>query len=251
MRRDTWLGLGIAGLACLLMCAGTPSGGIQDDAASEETAAPEGYRLITPQTPAATPQQAPAPVPQQAPAPVPQQQPGTGGSGTNTQAPAGTAPGAAPAQGTGGSGDIPASDPNSPSAEPNPEGQTTPPNPGPETNSGTGGTGNTGTGAPSTAKPSAPGASQGVAVVDAIYRGKVRSVSDTVVVIDNDGSGLPLEISTQTRVVRDGEDIGVTELKEGERVRATVNLVGRSHTREIAVLTGAEARRDAETQRRR
>ncbi|WP_147454670.1 hypothetical protein [Corallococcus sp. AB038B] len=239
MRRDTWLGLGIAGLACLLMCAGTPSGGMQDDAASEETAAPEGYRLITPQAPAATPQQAPAP--------VPQQQPGTGGSGTNTQAPAGTAPGAAPAQGTEAG-----SDPNSPSAEPNPEGQTTPPNPGPDTNSGTGGTGNTGTGAPpSTAKPSAPGASQGVAVVDAIYRGKVRSVSDTVVVIDNDGSRLPLEISTQTRVVRDGEDIGVTELKEGERVRATVNLVGRSHTREIAVLTGAEARRDAETQRRR
>ncbi|NNC18989.1 hypothetical protein HJC22_25060 [Corallococcus exiguus] len=237
MKRDTWLGLGIAGLACLLMCAGTPSGGMEDDAASEETPAPAGARVITPRTPAATPQ---------APAPVPQQQPGTGGSGTNTQAPAGTAPGTTPAQGTEAG-----SDPNSPSAEPNPEGQTTPPNPGPETNSGTGGTGNTGTGAPSTAKPSAPGASQGVAVVDAIYRGKVRSVSDTVVVIDNDGSRLPLEISTQTRVVRDGEDIGVTELKEGERVRATVNLVGRSHTREIAVLTGAEARRDAETQRRR
>ncbi|WP_147469188.1 hypothetical protein [Corallococcus sp. AB045] len=88
-------------------------------------------------------------------------------------------------------------------------------------------------------------------MVDAIYRGKVRSVSDKEVVIDNEGTRLPLEISTQTRIVRDGEDIRVTELKEGERVRATVNLVGRSHTREIAVLTGAEARRDAETQRRR
>ncbi|MBN9681295.1 MULTISPECIES: hypothetical protein [unclassified Corallococcus] len=223
MRRDTWMGLGIAGLAFLLMCAGTPSGGMEDDAASEETVPPAGSRVITPR------------------------QPGTGGSGTNTQAPAVTAPGTAPAQGT----DIP-SDPNSPSAEPNPEGQTTPPNPGPETNTGTGGTGNTGTGAPAAAKPPASGAQQqGVAVVDAIYRGKVRSVSDKEVVIDNDGSSLPLEISTQTRIVRDGEDIGVTELKEGERVRATVNLVGRSHTREIAVLTGAEARRDAETQRRR
>ncbi|MHA7627249.1 hypothetical protein [Corallococcus sp. M7] len=236
MRRDTWLGLGIAGLACLLMCAGTQSGGMEDDAASEETPAPPGSRVITPQAPATTPQQ----------------QPGTGGSGTNTQAPAGTAPGTAPAQGTGGSaGEIP-TDPNSPSAEPNPEGQTTPPNPGPETNTGTGGTGNTGTGAPAATKPPASGAQQqGVAVVDAIYRGKVRSVSDKEVVIDNDGLGLPLEISTQTRIVRDGEDIGVTELKEGERVRATVNLVGRSHTREIAVLTGDEARRDAETQRRR
>lgn len=239
MRRDTWLGLGIAGLACLLMCAGAQSGGMENDAASGQTNAP----ATTPQAPAATPQ---------APATTPQQQPGTGGSGTNTQAPAGTAPGTAPAQGTGGSaGDIPGAEPNSPSAEPSPEGQTTPPNPGPETNTGTGGTGNTGTGAPSTAKPPASGASQGVAVVDAIYRGRVRSVSDKEVVIDNEGLRLPLEISTQTRVVRDGEDIGVTELKEGERVRATVNLVGRSHTREIAVLTGAEARRDAETQRRR
>ncbi|RKG63646.1 hypothetical protein D7V80_29890 [Corallococcus sp. CA054B] len=216
---------------------------MENDAASEETPVPPSSRVITPQAPAATPP---------AQATTPQQQPGTGGSGTNTQASAGTAPANAPAQGTGGSGDIPASDPNSPSAEPNPEGQTTPPNPGPETNTGgTGGTGNTGTGAPATAKPPAPGAQQGVAVVDAIYRGKVRSVSDKEVVIDNEGTRLPLEISTQTRIVRDGEDIGVTELKEGERVRATVNLVGRSHTREIAVLTGAEARRDAERQRRR
>ncbi|RKH90769.1 hypothetical protein D7Y21_05125 [Corallococcus sp. AB045] len=239
--------MGIAGLAFLLMCAGTQSGGMRDDAASEESTAPASSRPATQQAPAAT-QQAPAAT-QQAPAATPQQQPGTGGSGANTQAPAGTAPGTAPAQGT--AGDSSASDPNSPSAEPNPEGQTTPPNPGPETNSGTGGTGNTGTKAPSTAKPSAPGAPQGVAVVDAIYRGKVRSVSDKEVVIDNEGTRLPLEISTQTRIVRDGEDIRVTELKEGERVRATVNLVGRSHTREIAVLTGAEARRDAETQRRR
>ncbi|WP_147439546.1 hypothetical protein [Corallococcus sp. CA049B] len=239
MRRDTWLGLGIAGLACLLMCAGAQSGGMENDAASGQGNAP----ATTPQAPATAPQ-APAAAPQ-APVSTPQPQPGTGGSGANTQAPAGTAPGTAPAQGTGGDAG------GTPVSEPNPEGQTTPPNPGPETNTGTGGTGNTGTGASSTAKPPASGAQQGVAVVDAIYRGKVRSVSDKEVVIDNEGLRLPLEISTQTRVVRDGEDIGVTELKEGERVRATVNLVGRSHTREIAVLTGAEARRDAATQRRR
>lgn len=242
MRRDTWLGLGIAGLAFLLMCAGTQSGGLEDDATSGDTAAPEGSRIITPQAPTVPPRTTV----------ITPQEPGTGGSGTSTQAPAGTAPGTAPAQGTGGSGeDIPTSDPNSPSAEPNPEGTTTAPNPGPETNAGTGGTGSTGgTGAPAAAKPSAPGASPGIAVVDAIYRGKVRSVSDKEVVIDNDGSRLPLEISTQTRIVRDGEPIRVTELQEGERVRATVNLVGRSHTREIAVLTGAEARRDAATRRR-
>jgi hypothetical protein len=145
------------------------------------------------------------------------------------------------------------SDPNSPSADPNPEGRTTPPNPGPDTSAGTGGTGNSGTGAPpAAAKPPASGASQpGVAVVDAIYRGTVESVSPKEVVIDNEGLRLPLEIGTQTRIVREGEDISATELKEGERVRATVNIVGPSHTREIAVLTGAEARRDAENRRRR
>ncbi|MFP2897250.1 hypothetical protein ACLEQD_12235, partial [Corallococcus sp. 4LFB] len=116
---------------------------------------------------------------------------------------------------------------------------------------GHGGHGQLGHGGPAAAKPPASTASQGVAVVDAIYRGTVRSVSSKEVVIDNEGSRLPLEIGAQTRIVRDGEDIGVTQLKEGERVRATVNLVGRSHTREISVLTGAEARRDAEAQRRR
>ncbi|MGE6763815.1 hypothetical protein ACQKGO_37745 [Corallococcus interemptor] len=211
MRRDTWLGLGIAGLACLLMCAGAQS----DDVASEETPAPSA--------PPAQPQ-------------TPAQQPGTGGSGANTQGPEENAP---------------TSDPNSPSADPNPEGRTTPPNPGPDANAGTGGTGGTGTGAPAAAKPPASGASPGVAVVDAIYRGTVESVSPKEVVIDNEGLRLPLEIGTQTRIVREGEDISATELKEGERVRATVNIVGPSHTREIAVLTGAEARRDAENRRRR
>ncbi|NOK12717.1 hypothetical protein [Corallococcus exercitus] len=252
MRRDIWLGLGIAGVASLLMCAGAPPGGMEDDAVSEEGTPPSAYQPLPTQAPtapaAASPQQ-----------PGTQQQPGIGGSGTGTQAPAGTAPSTAPQQGTraapqtGGSGDAQASEPNSPNAEPNPraEGRTTPPNPGTAPNAGTGGTGNSGTGAPAAAKPPASSASPGVAVVDAIYRGKVRSVSSKEVVIDNEGSRLPLEIGTQTRIVRDGEDIGVTQLKEGERVRATVNLVGRSHTREIAVLTGAEARRDAETQRRR
>ncbi|WP_375755741.1 hypothetical protein [Corallococcus exercitus] len=226
MRRDSWLGLGIAGVACLLMCAGAQPGGSGTGTQQPGTG---GSGTGT-------------------------QQPGTGGSGTGTQAPAGTAPSTAPQQGTGtaaagGSGDAPDSDPNSPSADPNPEaaaeGRTTPPNPGADPNAGTGGTGR-----PTTAAPPASSASPGVAVVDAIYRGTVRSVSPNEVVIDNEGSRLPLEIGTQTRIVREGEDIGVTELKEGERVRATVNIVGRSHTREIAVLTGAEARRDAETRRR-
>ncbi|MBN8230046.1 hypothetical protein JYK02_21255 [Corallococcus macrosporus] len=257
MRRDTWLGLGIAGVACLLMCAGAQSGGMEDDAASEDSSAPAASQQ--PATTQAPPTQAPA---------SSQPQPGTGGSGTGTQAPDGTAPSAAPQQdtgtpaqpsgsgGSGGSGDAPASDPNSPSAEPNPEARTTPPNPGTDPNAGTGGTGNTGTGntgtraPPATTPSGSSAAQQGVAVVDAIYRGTVRSVSPKEVVIDNEGLRLPLEIGTQTRIVRDGENIGVTELKEGERVRATVNIVGRSHTREIAVLTGSEARRDAETRRR-
>ncbi|RKH44469.1 hypothetical protein D7X12_10475 [Corallococcus sicarius] len=82
-------------------------------------------------------------------------------------------------------------------------------------------------------------------MVDAIYTGTVYSVSSKEVVIIDKGTRLPLEIGTGTRVLRDGESIRATQLKEGEQVRAVVNLVGKSHTREIAVLTGDAARRAA------
>ncbi|RKH62100.1 hypothetical protein D7V93_10625 [Corallococcus llansteffanensis] len=82
-------------------------------------------------------------------------------------------------------------------------------------------------------------------MVDAIYTGMVYSVSSKEVVISDKGTHLPLEIGAGTRVLRDGKAISVTQLKEGEKVRAVVNLVGKSHTREIAVLTGAKARRAA------
>ncbi|TSC27330.1 hypothetical protein [Corallococcus sp. Z5C101001] len=124
-------------------------------------------------------------------------------------------------------------------------GNTAAPNPGTNANAntGTGGTGSSGTAPPAQAP--APAASGGIAVVDAIYRGVVRSVSSKEVVIVDAGARVPLEIGTQTRILRNGEAIRVTELKEGEKVRAVVNLVGRSHTREISVLSGDEARRAA------
>ncbi|RYZ39542.1 MAG: hypothetical protein EOO72_09060 [Myxococcaceae bacterium] len=110
-------------------------------------------------------------------------------------------------------------------------------------NPGTGGTGTGATGAPAAAP--APAAQEGIAVVDAIYTGVVTKVSSKEVVIVDAGTRLPLEIGTGTRILRDGQAIRVNQLKEGEKVRAVVNIVGKSHTREIAVLSKDAARRAA------
>lgn len=254
MRRETWLGLGIAGVACLLMCAGTPGSGSLP--ATEEAGALLGQSGMTDRPPPdedAPPTTAP-PTGTQAPATTAQ---GAGGSGTTEQqqAPAGTAPDAGTPNGSSGASvnpnavGYPAATPKTgavanPGAAASPQaGNATAPNPGTHANMGTGGTGSTGTAAPPQAP--APAASGGIAVVDAIYRGVVRSVSAKEVVIVDAGARVPLEIGAQTRILRNGEAIRVTELKEGEKVRAVVNLVGRSHTREISVLSGDEARRAA------
>ncbi|RKH15640.1 hypothetical protein D7X74_17985 [Corallococcus sp. CA047B] len=261
------MGLGIAGVACLLMCAGTavtsPTGGASGDRVTERP------RVLLAQAPTGSTVPSQDSAQPNAGLPSSAQEPATGGSGAQ-QAPAtGTAPGstdtAAPnntaanpgmsptEQNTGGSGTP--EEPNAleggPSADPNPEarsqgssqnqGNTS--NRGTDANTGTGGTGNSGSGAP--AVPPAPAAQQGIAVVDAIYRGVVTSVSSKEVVIVDAGTRLPLEIGTGTRILRDGKAIRVNQLKEGEKVRAVVNIVGKSHTREIAVLSKAEARRAA------
>ncbi|RKH21457.1 hypothetical protein D7Y13_35230 [Corallococcus praedator] len=275
------MGLGIAGVACLLMCAGTavtsPTGGASGDRVTERP------RVLLAQAPTGSTVPSQDSAQPNAGLPSSAQEPATGGSGAQ-QAPAtGTAPGstdtAAPnntaanpgmsptEQNTGGSGTTGAGanpntggsgtpeEPNAleggPSADPNPEarsqgsnqnqGNTS--NRGTDANTGTGGTGNSGSGAP--AVPPAPAAQQGIAVVDAIYRGVVTSVSSKEVVIVDAGTRLPLEIGTGTRILRDGKAIRVNQLKEGEKVRAVVNIVGKSHTREIAVLSKAEARRAA------
>jgi hypothetical protein len=267
MRRDLWLGLGIAGVAGLLMCAGTGRAAeARDDAAGPEPLLAQSGGEAT-----ATSEASPS-----AQVPLPQ---GTGGSG-GAQAPTPATEQGTP-QGTGGAGaantgmSTPQDDSNpfSPSAEPNPAPSTSTPNPNaagtggtgnaqyqnpgvdpnappPNPNTaGTGGTGNTGTASPEQAPaPASPG---GIAVVDAIYRGTVRSVSSKEVVIEDAGSRVPLEIGKSTRIVRDGESIRATQLEQGETVRAVVNLVGRSHTREITVMTPAEARKEKRDAARR
>ncbi|RYZ42584.1 MAG: hypothetical protein EOO71_07325 [Myxococcaceae bacterium] len=188
----------------------------------------------------------------------PEQGPDTGGSGNSGASANPNAPGigtiVTPNTGTSGNtGTVvtPNGANGSPSADPNPEArgadsQLNPGgngNPGANANPGTGGTGNTGSGGPAVAP--APSAQQGIAVVDAIYTGVVTSVSTKEVVIVDAGTRLPLEVGTGTRILREGQAIKVNQLKEGEKVRAVVNIVGKSHTREIAVLSKAEARRAA------
>ncbi|MFP2904331.1 hypothetical protein ACLESD_04515 [Pyxidicoccus sp. 3LFB2] len=120
---------------------------------------------------------------------------------------------------------------------------------GAQTGQGTGGagTGGTGvTGAPSPIISNAPTAGstvpapRGTAVVNAVYTGVIRSVSERQVVIAmDDGGPLVLEMNPATHVYREGRSIGVKQLKEGEQVRAVVDLVGQDKTLEIAVLPAA------------
>lgn len=279
MRRDTWMGLGIAGVACLLMCAGTAvtAPGTRTVRTASEPArqprlllAQSGYGAPATSQDSMQPAAGTSSPPQEPATQTPATDAGIGGAGTATQqAPvSGPLPEDDPSnpEARGGANPNPAVNPAGPNentgavANPNAastEGSTVPPNPGtgsaatPGTNpdlntrgtsnAGTGGTGNSGTGAPAAAP--APAAREGIAVVDAIYRGIVTSVSPKEVVIVDAGTRLPLEIGTGTRILRDGQAIRVNQLKEGEKVRAVVNIVGKSHTREIAVLSGAEARR--------
>ncbi|CAM3166218.1 hypothetical protein G4177_00065 [Corallococcus sp. ZKHCc1 1396] len=293
MRRDTWMGLGIAGVACLLMGTGpaiaTPDerpsmgpveplngaprillaqSGSGDTESSEDSAQPAVGSPPATQAPMTgtgmEAQQAPASG--TAPAagtntavPNTGVAPGTGGAGSaNTGANPGAGaagnanPGATPSTGGAGNAGTDA-DANpfdgSPSADPDPEARGSNVNAGgngnPATgaNPGTGGTGTGATGAPAAAP--APAAQEGIAVVDAIYTGVVTKVSSKEVVIVDAGTRLPLEIGTGTRILRDGQAIRVNQLKEGEKVRAVVNIVGKSHTREIAVLSKDAARRAA------
>ncbi|WP_164012036.1 hypothetical protein [Pyxidicoccus trucidator] len=109
---------------------------------------------------------------------------------------------------------------------------------------GSGTAGGTGTQAPivSDVPPTGSGmrAPTGTAVVNAVYTGVVRSVSEQQVVIEmEDGAELRLSLYPKTQVLREGRSIGVKQLKKGEQVRAVVDLVGQDKTLEIAVLPAA------------
>ena len=81
--------------------------------------------------------------------------------------------------------------------------------------------------------PSDPGA----AVVHAIFRGKVRSVSDRqMVLVDESGDPFTVELGAQTRFISKGQRISAQELKQGMRVRATVDMLA-EHNQAIEVAT--------------
>ncbi|MBN1207237.1 MAG: hypothetical protein JXB05_20295 [Myxococcaceae bacterium] len=66
----------------------------------------------------------------------------------------------------------------------------------------------------------------GEAVVNAIYTGTVRSVSGRQLeLLDEDGQPFTMQLGDKTRVLRDGKLISARQLKQGTRVRVTVDLV--------------------------
>lgn len=141
-------------------------------------------------------------------APAPQAQQGTGGAGTGTQAqrePSGSEAGAQ-ARGTGGSG-----------------------------TAGTAGTRQVENDVPP-AGTNVP-APTGTAVVLATFTGTVRSVEPPELVLaQDDGEALTLELTPRTRVLRDGKSIGARDLDPGDRVNAVVDMVGEHETVEISVV---------------
>ncbi len=81
-------------------------------------------------------------------------------------------------------------------------------------------------------------ASSGEAVVNAIYTGKVRSVSSKqLVLLDDSGQAFTVELGAQTRFLRNGQRISAQQLKQGTRVRATVDLLaGHNQATEVTTL---------------
>jgi hypothetical protein len=78
----------------------------------------------------------------------------------------------------------------------------------------------------------------GEAVVNAIYTGKVRSVSNkALVLVDDSGQPFTVEVGAQTRFISKGRRISAQELKQGTRVRAIVDLLsGREQATEVTTL---------------
>ncbi|MDY7230306.1 hypothetical protein [Hyalangium rubrum] len=100
----------------------------------------------------------------------------------------------------------------------------------------------TGTGG-STATAPRGGASTGTtdpgqAIVNAIYTGTVRSVSNgRLELLDEEGQAFTVEMGQGTRVYRDGQRITARQLTRGTRVRATVDLLaGHNQATEIIAL---------------
>jgi hypothetical protein len=81
-------------------------------------------------------------------------------------------------------------------------------------------------------------AGQGLAVVNAIYTGTVRSVSGGhLVLLDEEGKPFSVELGKQTVVLRKGQRISAEELKEGTRVRAVVDMIsGHNQAKEVTTL---------------
>ncbi|WP_224369180.1 hypothetical protein [Hyalangium versicolor] len=80
--------------------------------------------------------------------------------------------------------------------------------------------------------------SSGEAVVTAIYTGTVRSVSSGRLILrDEDGKDFTVQLGDKTRVLRNGQRISAQELKQGTRVRATVDMLsGHNQATEVRTL---------------
>jgi hypothetical protein len=81
-------------------------------------------------------------------------------------------------------------------------------------------------------------ATSGEAVVNAIYTGKVRSISGRqLVLLDDSGQPFTVELGSQARFISNGQRISAQQLKPGTRVRVTVDLLsGRNQTTEVTTL---------------
>lgn len=104
---------------------------------------------------------------------------------------------------------------------------------------GVGGAGQAGTGGAGTAGTAPPPEEvTGTAVATAIYSGTVQEVEPRALVLaDEEGSLLTLEVDSNTRVLRNGRRIPLGQLQPGTRVRATVDLLtgGRNEAVEVLV----------------
>lgn len=80
--------------------------------------------------------------------------------------------------------------------------------------------------------------SSGYAVVDRIYTGTVKSVSNGhLTLLDDEGKPFTVELGDRTRVLRNGQRISTQGLKQGTHVRATVDMLsGHNQAIEVTIL---------------
>ncbi|PTL76777.1 hypothetical protein [Vitiosangium sp. GDMCC 1.1324] len=116
---------------------------------------------------------------------------------------------------------------------------------------GVGGSGSAGIGNPSASGVGVGGSGagqaqptrQGYAEANVIYTGRIRSLSQGQLVLEDEGMVKTLPLAPKVRVLRDGREVSLQSLREGTLVRASADMLTRGiPVKEIQVIVSPKAK---------